>query len=302
MDIIDVFAVLISINVSPVFGGLFGMVNLVFPKLFGPREYILYTIKDGIGFFFCGLLTPVWYSISGGNLLLTMYIFTVMRYLFYVILTLLIDPEEIGYEIFVCITGFPIAYATNTVHIALFGQALDDLFKQGVQVTWGIFFFVTLVIVGYILFSKWLVKYELKKKQKLEELKKNPQKYLEAKQNLVEGFHDDEIPSFPEIYEIFLDLFDNHNIPGIIKGTVREFKVKSLLVMLLCFGTRFYFASYMPSIVEMIITVVMVYSAIDFLLRFFGWINRSIQKSFARPITIVLGSFFMFVIVIGPLI
>jgi len=299
MDIIDFFSVLIAINVGGAFAGVFGMINLVLPRIFGPREYILYTIKDGICFFLCGLLTPFWYYVTDGNLLITMYMFTAMRYTFYILLTLVIDPSQIGLETFMCAAGIPVAYVTNTIYVTFFGKSLDNIFKKGLSVSWELFAFVTAVIIGYMVLSKYLEEYEKKKQDKLEKAKLDP---THVPEEIVEEFHKEKFQDdtiLPEPHEILISLFETKGIAGIIKGTLKEFKVKSLIMLIICFAAKFYFSAYIPSIAEIILTIIMAYLSIDLLIRLIRWINKCSIKNLFRSLGIVIASFMILVIMIG---
>ena len=160
LDVIDFFVVMLAIHVGGFFGGFFGFSIMLFSRLFGPNEWYLYSIKDAIGMFFAGLLTPWFYSLFG-SALYALYAFTFVRWTIYIILTVIIEPEYLGLEISLCSVGSIKSYLYNTLVMKSFEGHLKKVFMGGVNFSVGLFLFATGVIAFFVLlskFAKWVEK------------------------------------------------------------------------------------------------------------------------------------------------
>jgi hypothetical protein len=150
LDVIDFFVVMLAINIGGLFAGIFGLIIMLFSRIFGPHEYFLYTVKDSISLLICGCLTPAIYA-GLGSMLYTFYAFTIIRYILYVILTLIIEPENIALELGLCLMDLPKVYLYNTFIMSSFEGLLMTVFEGGVHFSLGLFLFAT-GIVGFFFF------------------------------------------------------------------------------------------------------------------------------------------------------
>src|SRR3989338_10878245 len=96
LDVIDFFSVLISINLGPFSAAAFAFLNMIIPRLFGRLEPLNYVFKDAVAVSTAALLTPIVYSLTHNNLLITMYCFTIIRYIVYMAQTFLFDRVILG--------------------------------------------------------------------------------------------------------------------------------------------------------------------------------------------------------------
>jgi hypothetical protein len=161
LDVVDFFVVMLAINVGGVCGGVFGIFIMLFSRIFGPNEWYLYTIKDGISIMICGFLTPWFYAMTG-SVLYTFYIFTMLRWILFLLLTIVLEPEAMGLELSLCSIGILKSYVYNTFIAKTFEVPLAKVFEGGVHFSFGLFA-VTLAIIAVCLsigkFGKWLEKY-----------------------------------------------------------------------------------------------------------------------------------------------
>jgi hypothetical protein len=165
LEVIDFFTVVLAIHVGGLFAGIFGGALMLFTRLFGPREWYLYTIKDAISIFICGLFASAVYAVLGSQLY-TLYAFTLMRYVLYIILTVIMEPEAIFLELGLCAACIGEGLIVNTIMNALFESRLDMVMADGVQFNFGLFIAATLVIGVYYLasrFAKWIENRRMKK-------------------------------------------------------------------------------------------------------------------------------------------
>jgi hypothetical protein len=159
LEVVDFFTVFLALQIGGVYGGLFALSVMLVSKIFGPEEWFPYTLKDGVSMLIAGIITPGVYFITGHNLLYTLYAFTIIRYVFYLVLTFLFEREAMGLEMFICLTSVPVAYVSNTILGKFVGPKLSLIFESGMVMDWGIFMFCTAVILGVFGFSKlinWL--------------------------------------------------------------------------------------------------------------------------------------------------
>ena len=162
LDVIDFFIVMLGIHIGGLFGAVFGASVMLFSRLFGPREWFLYTLKDSASLFICGLLTPLYYSIFG-SALYTLYAFTITRWVIYLILTAIVEPEAMGLEIGLCTIGSLKSYLYNTFVMKIFEGPLNTVFEGGVHFSVGLFLFATGVIAFFFTLSKFAKWAEAKK-------------------------------------------------------------------------------------------------------------------------------------------
>ena len=152
-EIIDFLTVVIALNLGGLAGGLFGASMMLFSRIFAPLEYIGYTAKDSVSLFVAGNVVPIIFFITGGNLLFSMYGFTAIRYIVYIILTGIFEPEWLMMEIGYCFIGIFTAYMSNTLVVAVFGDFATNILKTGLGFNTSLFGFIFLVLF-FVFFSK----------------------------------------------------------------------------------------------------------------------------------------------------
>jgi len=153
LDVVDFFTVMLAIHVGGLFGGIFGFIVMMFSRLFGPNEWFLYTLKDAISIMVSGFLAPLFYNLFG-SALLTLYAFTITRWVLYLGLTALIEPEYMGLELGLCSIGTLKSYLYNTFVMKTFEGALLGVFAGGVHFSIGLFMVATGVIAGFYVVGK----------------------------------------------------------------------------------------------------------------------------------------------------
>jgi hypothetical protein len=163
-EVIDFFTVMIAIHVNGLFAAVFGAFLMMFTRIFGPREWFIFTVKNSIGIFIGGLLTPLFYSLTG-SALYTMYCFTIVRYILLIITTIIIEPEYLMLEIGISSVAIFMAFFLNTVIMKTFEPVLNRVMASGVVFDWSIFFFATIVI-GFFYASSRIAKLLEARRQK----------------------------------------------------------------------------------------------------------------------------------------
>jgi hypothetical protein len=152
-DVIDFFVVMLAIHVGGIFGGIFGATVMMFSRIFGPSEWFLYTVKDSIAIMICGFLSPAIYAATG-SALTTMIIFTIIRYILYIVLTILIEPGALSLELGICGVSIFVAFIYNIFIMSTFEGLLSSVFEGGLHFSWGLFLFATGIVGIFLLISK----------------------------------------------------------------------------------------------------------------------------------------------------
>ncbi|MBT3298563.1 hypothetical protein HN385_06560 [archaeon] len=155
LDVIDFFVVMLAIHVGGIFAGIFGFTIMMFSRIFGPREWFLYTFKDATSMMICGFMTPLFYATTGSSALLSLYAFTITRWIIYLFLTVILEPEAMGLELSLCTLGSLKSYLYNTFVMKSFEKHLEKVFLGGVHFSIGLFLAATAVVGIFLLISKF---------------------------------------------------------------------------------------------------------------------------------------------------
>jgi len=263
LDVIDFFSVLIAINLGGIPAAFFAAFNLALPRFFGPVEPLNYTIKDSVSMFGAALFTPMWYSITGHSLLITMYMFTFHRYLHYIVLDLLFDQQSIGFDMSYCCIGLPTAYFMNTIIVKVIGEGMDQMMKKGIVVSKEIFLFTTLIIILIYAIG------EYKKKRKEKVVKKSPVLAKKPKRKPEEF----DIIDVPEPWEVPLMLLQSSPSDGLTMSD-NEFRIGSTIVFFMFFVLRCFVVESLPSSLQFIIIIIFYLSMITVICEYIKWISQ----------------------------
>jgi len=174
LEILDFCTFIVAINLGGLTGAIFGSTVFAFSSLFAKYEDPMNFIQEVPAFFVCGLAMPLVYGYTG-NLLLSMYSFTAIRYAVILLVTFAIYPPRVMLSFQYLAFGAMVAYVTNTAMITFFGDITTRLLATGVGLDMKL---VTVFsVVTLYLFLTQLVSGEHKK----------PDLELHRKQNHNEG-------------------------------------------------------------------------------------------------------------------
>ena len=154
VEFLDFFTVMVAVNMGALVGGGFGILVFLFSGIFAKKEPFIYIVTDAICFLAGGLLTPFFFGLTGGNLLITMYLFTAIRYGLSIIMTLA-TPQFMFLVLQLLAIGAIVAYTTNTVMVVLFGDIISQLFQGGLGFNMQLFS-ILIIIGSYIVIAKIL--------------------------------------------------------------------------------------------------------------------------------------------------
>ena len=149
MDFIDIFAVIIAIYVGPFQGAAFALVWNIFPRLCGAYTNYLGNVKDGIAQAIICLIIPFVNIAVGGNLVLVMIIFSVIRMPLFFLLCLFIPHRTIPEQLFHIIVGGTAVVIINGFYAKLFGNFFINLFSKGASFSWVLFMVASIIILVF---------------------------------------------------------------------------------------------------------------------------------------------------------
>lgn len=160
LEVVDLFTILIALNIGRFGGGLFGLSLMLFSRIYnkgeqgGYSETPIYTIIDAFSLFLVGLLAPNIYSLMGNSLVYSLYVSTAIRYVLGYAELAIFVPSEFFYWFRLVIPALATAYAFNTVSAIVLGDYVSGLLKSGLSVPWGLvlFFFVVLAAAALLRF------------------------------------------------------------------------------------------------------------------------------------------------------
>ncbi|MDD5054541.1 MAG: hypothetical protein PHG04_04165 [Candidatus Nanoarchaeia archaeon] len=232
VELCDILTVIIAINMGSIFGGLFGFLVIWFSRIFGPLEDIRATRTESIAFLVCGLLTPLFYQATG-SILFSLYLFSLFRYTTVLIVVKLLSPPSVFYFVLLeCIIAAPLGFFINTFTEGLIGDFTNNLFKKGLSFDWGLFVFVGIIVLFFLVGKRtenWL-KSEIEKKNK--SAYQNSSAKFETfpiiKDLIKMGF------SLKELLHIFLSIFGLTII--ILLNTAIQFKIIFLTFLMISFS------------------------------------------------------------------
>lgn len=162
-EVVDFFTVIISLNMGPLIGGIFGAGLILFSRIFGPLEDLDYTFKESICFFVGAFFSYYVYAWAGANVMITMFSFTFIRYAFYPVLDLITTPNKVFLTLIILAISAPVAVVSNLLWVNLFGDALNRIFEKGAVISWELLLFVTGAVLVFFFASKFLFREEQKR-------------------------------------------------------------------------------------------------------------------------------------------
>jgi len=162
IDIYEMVFTIMAINFGGLLAGLLAIPYIALHCLvsvqFQPKEAIRYSIAAIITL----SSMPFVHRFLGGNLLYTLYAFTIISYTIFLLVTIFIMTAEIFNTIRYMMLALPIAFLTNTMYVKVFGDPMLTLFNKSMElrmtlpIVLGVFL---LAILGFKIFSKYSTKW-----------------------------------------------------------------------------------------------------------------------------------------------
>ena len=258
VEVVDFTAVVITIYMGPFIGAIFGSGIILFTRLFGPTEPIDYTIRDAICFFIGAFVVAAMFKITGGNVLITMFSMTFVRYTVYPILGFIFNPGALFLDIVILSVSIPIAIISNLLLVQIFGDSFDEIFAQGAVLNWKLLIFVTIVVGVIFVLSKFLDKEE--EKRMIHEEK--TQYYVKQDGPLDLGMVGS-LAHAPEPHESFFILHDIQDQPSLLKSTRKLFNGMLTTIIFTIVAVINYQQGKINSVFDYIILAIGIYAIVQ---------------------------------------
>ncbi|MCK5476997.1 MAG: hypothetical protein KAI55_03680 [Candidatus Aenigmarchaeota archaeon] len=147
-EMMDFFSVIIAITIDPVVGAIFAAIVFFVSSFFSSlMEKPLCFLIGLPGLAIPCLFMPWAYVFFNGNLYYTLYFYTVLRYIVRLIPACIIVPDRMP---IVLLFNVPInivlAYITNTIHVALFGNLVIKALEEGLTIDMNLLVMITLIV------------------------------------------------------------------------------------------------------------------------------------------------------------
>lgn len=154
LDVVDVFAVIIAINVGGPSAALFALFTNIWSRVCGVFPSWLSAGKDAIFQAMICLMLPFVYAITQ-SLVITTIFFTIGRSILYLTIGMLVPHNSFVKQFIVEIEFQASLLAINIFYISLFGNLFGKLLQKGVSFSWSLFFFATaIILIFYMIFYR----------------------------------------------------------------------------------------------------------------------------------------------------
>ncbi|MEK6909586.1 MAG: hypothetical protein AABW61_00745, partial [Candidatus Aenigmatarchaeota archaeon] len=150
---IIIAALIVAANAGWVVGGLFGIFGIMFARLFGPNEWMPYSIRASISVFVGAAAVPLIFNFTDGANVTALYWFEGVLYATYYALVLLFWREEIGLEIVLLPAVIFFDFFMNAFLINMFGQTISNMMSSGLSSGWPFLIFSGIILL-YVIISR----------------------------------------------------------------------------------------------------------------------------------------------------
>jgi len=149
MDLVDVFTVIIAINLSGVEAAIFSLLANLLSRSVGVFPPWSAVMSDSMSMAVTSLLIPFIHVLFGGNILITITVFTLVRALLWVpfdMLTSYFWKAGIVQYVIEMLISITALIFINGFYAGIFGGFFDALLKGSLSFSWPLFIFASLVI------------------------------------------------------------------------------------------------------------------------------------------------------------
>lgn len=147
----DLFALVVATQAGGLAGGLFGVFGIMFARIFGPNEWMPYSIRASIAVFVAGVSVPIILNFTGGLNVTALYAFEGVLYATYYLLVLLFWREEIGLEIALLPIVIFFDFFVNAFLIGIFGSTISNMMTSGFGYGWPFIIFSGIILAFFVI-------------------------------------------------------------------------------------------------------------------------------------------------------
>lgn len=132
-------------------GGLFGVFGIMFARIFGPNEWMPYSIRASIAVFVAGISVPLILNFTGGLNVAALYVFEGILYATYYALVLVFWRDEMGLEIALVPIVVFFDFFMNAFLISVFVQTFSNMMSGGFGYGWPFVIFSGMVLAFFVI-------------------------------------------------------------------------------------------------------------------------------------------------------
>ncbi|MFT4303676.1 MAG: hypothetical protein ACMXYG_03860 [Candidatus Woesearchaeota archaeon] len=146
-DMVDLFTLIVAINLGGWVGAFFGLFANVWARACGIWPSWRFTMEDALSQFVICFFIPFIHIALGGDIFVSMVAYTLIRGIFLLPLTWFLRVVPITQWAIEWVVGLTAILFINAFYAKLFGDFFDNLMQKGVAFNWTLFLFVTIVIL-----------------------------------------------------------------------------------------------------------------------------------------------------------
>jgi len=148
-DVVDIFTLIIAINLGPVQAVVFSLFCNYSSRMCGVYPDWAGVIQDSIYMSLFSFVAPLMSLMVGGNLILVILIYTIVRPFYFFFMNFLWPRSSMIERLITSIgAGFCI-FLINAFYAKMFGNFFEGLLQKGVAFSWILFLFASIVILVF---------------------------------------------------------------------------------------------------------------------------------------------------------
>ena len=307
-DLVDLFCMIVAINVGGVEGALFSIFANIVSRACGVFPEWGAVISDIAAMGIICLMIPYIHQLFGEDLFISIIIFTILRALMWIPLDFIFWPQPPAKYAITWIGSVAANGFMNATYAYFFGPFFDSLLLQGVRFNWGLFLIITITIFAgkFYLYDlgkedSWISRYKRKITRRYEQFEKRfflkrkiteleiEVKNIDIKKHMIStDLH------IPDPHEIILTYFNNGNRNSITAGSLKDFKFRGFIMIGVFIVLKLLSVSIFPGIIWSAITLSIIWLGIKGLVHLIHKINESSKQSVER----LFSSFFVMTVML----
>ena len=147
----DLFTFIVAAEAGALIGAFYGIMTVLFARVFGPYEWWPYTIRATITAIVASLITPSIIKLTGAGYIEGFLYFQSFSYIFYSTLVVLFWRDELALEIALLPLFILFDFIMNIFLIKLFGNTLSNMFNYGINSGWPFIIFAGIILGFWII-------------------------------------------------------------------------------------------------------------------------------------------------------
>jgi len=146
-DVVDIFTLIIAINLGPMQAVVFSLFCNYVSRMCGVYPDWAGVIQDSIYMSLFALIAPLLSMMVGGNLIMVILVYTVVRPIYFFLMNFLWPRSSIIERLITSIGAGFCVFIINAFYAKMFGDFFEGLLQKGVAFSWILFLFASIVIL-----------------------------------------------------------------------------------------------------------------------------------------------------------